>query len=265
MDRYMTAKKKAMKTSCIYNGNKYLVEDFINDKDLIFIAFYYDEKELETYYQLPYVRMCMDSWKKYYPESKILFIQMVPYLSEFSDATYYYGKRNYPTDSQRVLYCSILRKAIYLDVDVFLPEKIKEIEEDNFPRACVINNCSGTGLYSNNYDLRALHDLYNWYESTAVKRIKNNVARGIPIERGISDVEAIAANPYFPNVNSPVDHFSYAYPVFRDKKTFRIVDSGKDCSIVFHKASYEAFLEYIKYKHYDKYLKEDGEIPIAFI
>lgn len=262
---YNKAVELAMETPCIHNNKKYKVKDFINDE--VFIAFYYDLNDLNIYYQTPYVQMCMNSWRKVYPSMKLLYIQVNYMASVYTQQALAFGKRNYPTDSLRVLFCSLFKKAIYLDTDVYLTRPIQVRQSDDWPKVMVINQCSGTCLYSNNVNSHALKRWFEWYESKALDKIEENLSKGIEPMLYTSDIESfIAMNGVIPNSTQPINHFSMIYPLVRDKVHFKIIDTlDPNTNTKFDKECKPAFLQYLKDRGYEDLVDENAEIAISFI
>lgn len=265
---YEKAIKKALYTEAIDEyGKKGKVLDYteLTEHSLVFIAFYYKEEEIYTFYKKPYIKMCMDSWKKVYPDSIILYIKVEKDISEWTNMSIYYGKKNYPTDSLRLLYASLFKKCFYLDVDVFLSKPIPIRETNDWPQVMVVNYCSGTCLYSANRNSFALVEWYNWYENEAIHLAIKNIRSGKDAFVGLGDIDAYHRFPRVPNVNMIMNHFSAIYPYIRDKKPFKITfEKTKDTMVIFDKEAYPAFMEYIKDKKVEYLIDPTSELEVVF-
>lgn len=228
----------ALTIECYYHNKKYIVKDFVDSNDFFFICFYYDIEDLNAYYQKSYIRECMQSWLNKMPGSKILYINVNPIVSLWTDWTL--GRKNYPTDSLRLMYCALLKRCAYLDTDVYLNIPLNLA---GLPKTFIVDCCSGTATYSVG-DKEGLKKWFLWYEEMAIIGHKKRL-------EPIADIEAYHKTKYVESISLNLDHFSKLYHYKRDKKPICF----KESSIIkpntsFTKECFPTLQKYLKEKDY---------------
>ena len=132
-------------------------KDFFN-----FILFFF--RDDDGYFSKPYIQECMQSWRHKFSKSRLIYIPVweAQELSLWSKKTI--KRRNYPTDSLRVLFASQLKNCFYLDTDVYLAENL------NLPldkKCFVLDHCSGTMLWNKKPNNKLLLKWFQCYEDIA--------------------------------------------------------------------------------------------------
>ena len=87
-----------------------------------------DKKNL---YNGPIARMCMDSWKRAFPNLNIINIDVteeIANMNEFSKFYYKKGAKSYATDPLRLYYVSQYDNCVYCDTDVYIKDVSRIIE-----------------------------------------------------------------------------------------------------------------------------------------
>ena len=231
---YEVSYERALNTECYLDNEKHIIRDFIDSDDFFFICFYYDSSEFEAYYKKPYVVDCMKSWTDKM-NSKILFIQINQ------------NRKNYPTDSLRLLYCAMLKNCAYLDTDVYMNVPLNL---SGFPKTFIVDSCSGTATYSVG-EKEPLKKWFNWYETEALKISKKR--------EPIGDIEAYNKTRFVENINLNLDHFSKLYSYKRDNKPICFKEKTDDTKVVAYRSfSKECFPTLRKYLDEKEYLVKDN-------
>lgn len=206
-----------------------------------------------NYYEKPYIRECMSSWKKYLKNYRMIFIPVkvaLP-LSNWSRQTYH--RKNYPTDSLRVLFVSHLDNGMYLDTDVYISSNAKiPFEKDCF----VLDSCSGTMLWNKEKNNEKLLKWFDWYEHVNVENDDRIIEKYGDVqaycnygrEFGIESVNGLFG----------VDHFSGIYPYMRDKQKVGIgFNLGNGNIAYFSIESFYAFGLYTVDRGYTQYISSE--------
>lgn len=242
---YEISYERALYTECYLNNEKHIIKDFIDSDDFFFICFYYDTSEFETYYKKPYIVDCMKSWTDKM-DGKVLYIQVNTHVSVWTDIMISQNRKNYPTDSLRLLYCAMLKRCVYLDTDVYMNVPLNL---SGFPKTFIVDNCSGTVTYSVG-GKDPLKKWFNWYETEALKISKKM--------QPIGDVEAYGKTRFVENIRLNLDHFSKLYCFKRDNKPICFKNKTNDLDIVSSRSfSKECFPILQKYLDEKGYLVEE--------
>lgn len=200
------------------------------------------------YYEKPYIKECISSWKRVFPKSRLINVPIFEAqgLSKWSMITYH--RKNFPTDSLRVLLASHLNNCFYVDTDVFLTNRLElPLKKDCF----VLQGCSGTMLWNRNKGNKKLLKWFEKYEEVADFILKNSENR-IEMDRLIDDYGDIRMYQKYgaalkipsENIKAGVNHFSNIYPYMRDKKTVGIAINPKGSIASFEIESLYAFSLY---------------------
>ena len=192
------------------------------------------------YYEKDYVKRCMESWKIRFPFSRFIFINVdeVKKYSKWSLVTY--QRKNFPTDSLRLLFTSQLNNALYIDTDVFIrADADLPLDLPDF----VYENCSGTMLWNKFANNKRMMLWFVWYEKVA-----KDIAEGRANIDDYCDCNAWAIYgknliPSFRTNRNFVNHFSGIWPFMRDKQILTL-DSKGETVACFCNDSWWAFMSY---------------------
>ena len=136
-----------------------------------------DKKNL---YNGPIARMCMDSWKRAFPNLNIINIDVteeITHINEFCEFCYSHNVKSFITDPLRLYYMNQYDNCVYCDYDVILYDFNSIIDLMN-KKDCFIIQQTGTFIwnrYKNNKTLNLIVDKYNEIGIFCKKDYTNNV------------------------------------------------------------------------------------------
>lgn len=219
------------------------------------------------YYEKPYIKECISSWKRVFPKSRLINVPIFEAqgLSKWSMVTY--RRRNFPTDSLRILFAAHLKNCLYLDTDVYLTHRFEMPKQDCF----VLNDCSGTMLFNRKKNNKKLLKWFDKYEETADYILKNSEDR-VTQDHLIDEHGDLAMYHKFgKNLKIPsldfrhgVNHFSMIYPYMRDKKNLGIAINPRGSVVSFEVEALYAFSLYCLDRKYTDYISQCFYDPHTF-
>ena len=148
-----------------------LPSTFLGEPFFNFILFEFEGDRERDYYNKPYIKECMESWKKRFPLSRFIYIKVEDCLDISNWTKYTYRRRNYPTDSLRIYFTSLLDNCFYVDTDVFISEKAEiPTEKESF----VYCHCSGTMTWNKKRNNRKFGEWFDWYEDVTKRKLEDS-------------------------------------------------------------------------------------------
>lgn len=242
------------------DSTKYLsfteVRNLPTPKDFYNILLFFFPND-DDYYNKPYIKECIFSWKKIFPKSRFINVPIYEAqgMSKWSQLTY--GRRNFPTDSLRILFAAYLNNCLYLDTDVYLTERFKLPTDKCF----VLNECSGTMLFNRKKNNKKLLKWFNKYEETADYILKNSTDISTQ-DKLIDDHGDIAMYKKFGkklgiasvSIANGVNHFSCIYPYMRDKVNLGLAINPRGSVASFEAETLYAFSLYCMDRGYTDYI-----------
>lgn len=209
------------------------------------ICFTFDSDKETHYYEKDYVKKCMASWKKVFPFSRLIYINVekAAFISKWTMKTL--KRKNFPTDSLRLYFVGQLDNAFYIDTDVYLSEYCPlPLNKECF----VVSDCSGTLLYNKKKNNKNLLSWFRWYEKTAeTLRDDDDADKNCDCE-----VWRTYGKYLVPSIYSEmpyVSHFSNLWPYFRDKELITL-DGCHQIVARYSDECYWAFMSYCLERKY---------------
>lgn len=209
------------------------------------------------YYNKPYINECISSWRRRLVWTRLIFIPVFESkkLSKWTEVTYH--RKNFPTDSLRILFTALLDRCLYIDTDVFFSSRLKvPFDKDCF----VVSSCSGTFLWNKKRNNKKLLRWFNIYEKTAMEiaQIKDRCERDNAIsEHGDLNMYLLHGEKLgIESINDArgVNHFSNIYPYMRDKKHIGIAVNPPGSIASFDIEAMYAFSLYCCDRKYTDYI-----------
>ena len=259
---------------CIVNENgknRYLSFDEIiklsTPKNFYNIILFYFPND-DEYYNKAYIKECLFSWKKVFPNSRFINIPIFEAqgLSKWSMLTY--RRRNFPTDSLRILFAAHLKNCIYLDTDVYLTHRFEMPKRKD---CFVLNDCSGTMLFNKKKNNKKLLKWFEKYEETADYILKNSNDRATQDHLIDEHGDLSMYNKFGKSLKIPsldfrhgINHFSTVYPYMRDKKNLGIAINPRGSVVSFEAEAIYAFSLYCYDRKYTDYISQCFYDPYTF-
>lgn len=241
-------------------------KDFYN----ILLFFFPNDDE---YYNKPYIKECVFSWKKVFPKSRFINIPVYEALGMSKWSMLTYRRRNFPTDSLRVLFSAHLDNCLYLDTDVYLTQRFNMPKKDCF----VLNDCSGTMLFNKKKNNKKFLKWFEKYEEVAdyiVKNSEDRTTQDLLIDKygDLAMYHKFGKDLKIPSldIRHGVNHFSAIYPYMRDKINLGLAVDPKNGSVAsFEIESIYAFSLYCYDRGYTEHISpcfygEDKSMCIGF-
>jgi hypothetical protein len=132
-----------------------------------FICFDSKYNRKSGFYEKEFIKICLESWKKRFPLSRYIFINVEDCfeVSLWSKETYEF--KSYPTDSLRLYFTSLLDNCFYFDTDVYIGKEAKlPLSENEF-----IYIATGT-LWNKKRNNKKLECFFSHYEEKAKKLLQ---------------------------------------------------------------------------------------------
>ena len=134
--------------------------------NFICFAFGFGEKDYK-YYNKVFIKECMESWKRKFPLSRYIFINVEDCLELSLWTEISFSLISYPTDSLRLYFVSLLDNCFYLDADVYLSEDVKlPTKENDF-----VIKYSGNCTWNKKRNNKNIQELFEYYENKLLNKL----------------------------------------------------------------------------------------------
>jgi hypothetical protein len=121
-----------------------------------------------NYYEKGFIKICLESWKKRFPLSRYIFINVEDCFEVSLWSKFLCSKklRSFATDSLRLYFTSLLDNCFYFDTDIYVLDDAKfPLKENEF----IIDNTSGQGIWNKKRNNKRIKEWFNLYEDKILR------------------------------------------------------------------------------------------------